>query len=108
MPAKAKVWCWKVKVTYRCGCDITGDTIHNCDSYKSNCSAWITYKTYNRECANCMLKEQSGRYLSDKADSSSNMESIVEGTSVIAGAGQAGETMKAVYYTESARKVSSA
>ncbi|KAH8912833.1 hypothetical protein BR93DRAFT_963968 [Coniochaeta sp. PMI_546] len=102
----AKVWCWKVKVTYRCGCNITGNTIHNCDSTMSNCSTWLTKKKYNRECEDCMLEEHSGRNLDGKADTSGHStESIVEGALLIESTDQPKETMVPVHYTESARKV---
>lgn len=101
----AKVWCWKVKVTYRCGCNITGNTIHNCDSTMSNCSTWLTSKKYNRECEDCMLEEHSGRNPSQNTMSSTkHVGADVEGASVVASAGQPCETVEPVYYTESARK----
>jgi hypothetical protein len=111
----AKVFCWKVKVTYRCGCHVTGNTIHICDSTKSNCRAWIDYKHYNRDCENCMLEEQGGRNLSGNAESSShNTELVVEGPTVVEGAStvtnvdQLWERIEPIYYTESARKTTTA
>lgn len=122
----AKVFCCKTSVTYRCGCYITGNIIHICDSTKSNCSIWHVKKKDSRDCEACMLEEQGGRNLAGRVRSLSASDTsapvvartslvdavsvvgntpVGEGTSVVRSVEQLWERVEPVYYTESARRI---
>ncbi|KAH8889690.1 hypothetical protein GQ53DRAFT_747906 [Thozetella sp. PMI_491] len=42
-------FCWKVEITYRCGCIETTPTHHGC-SPGLKCNAWIDFKTLEKDC----------------------------------------------------------
>ncbi|KAK4181862.1 hypothetical protein QBC36DRAFT_305907 [Triangularia setosa] len=44
-------FCWKVCLTFGCGCKEDTATHHVCDSFRTNCSSWVTYKTTNKSCS---------------------------------------------------------
>ncbi|KAK0735857.1 hypothetical protein B0T21DRAFT_349298 [Apiosordaria backusii] len=44
-------FCWKVSLTFGCGCKEDTATHHVCDSFRTNCSSWVTYKTTNKSCS---------------------------------------------------------
>lgn len=43
-------YCWKVSVTYRCGCVVLSDTHHSCAANREKCSSWTTYRETAKDC----------------------------------------------------------
>ncbi|KAG7287987.1 hypothetical protein NEMBOFW57_007507 [Staphylotrichum longicolle] len=43
-------YCWKVALTFACGCVETTPTTHLCGPDREGCNNWLTYKKTNKAC----------------------------------------------------------
>ena len=43
-------YCWKISLTYSCGCVETTPTTHRCGPSRTGCSSWMSLKTTNKAC----------------------------------------------------------
>ena len=43
-------YCWKISLTYSCGCVETTPTTHRCGPSRTGCSSWMSHKTTNKAC----------------------------------------------------------
>ncbi|KAK3905703.1 hypothetical protein C8A05DRAFT_12509 [Staphylotrichum tortipilum] len=43
-------YCWKVSLTYACGCVTTSPTTHVCGPARDGCNAWLTHKRTDKMC----------------------------------------------------------
>lgn len=50
MAKSSKAFCWKTRVTFRCGCVEKSDTAHSCGNDPDKCDVWIRKQILDREC----------------------------------------------------------
>jgi hypothetical protein len=43
-------FCWKVTLTYRCGCTENTPVAHTCGPKRDGCSSWQTNRRSNKDC----------------------------------------------------------
>ncbi|KAK4043340.1 hypothetical protein C8A01DRAFT_32467 [Parachaetomium inaequale] len=43
-------FCWKVCLTFRCGCSEYTPTAHLCGPDREGCNNWLTYKRTDKDC----------------------------------------------------------
>ncbi|KAK3292330.1 uncharacterized protein B0H64DRAFT_445271 [Chaetomium fimeti] len=43
-------YCWKVSLTYRCGCTQLAPIAHQCPPDREGCNSWLTHKRTDKEC----------------------------------------------------------
>ncbi|KAH6856722.1 hypothetical protein B0I37DRAFT_351760 [Chaetomium sp. MPI-CAGE-AT-0009] len=43
-------FCWKVSLTYRCGCTELAPIAHRCPPDREGCNSWLTHKRTDKEC----------------------------------------------------------
>ncbi|KAK4100859.1 hypothetical protein N658DRAFT_507528 [Parathielavia hyrcaniae] len=43
-------YCWKVCLTFSCGCTETTPTTHRCGPSREGCNNWMTYKRTDKSC----------------------------------------------------------
>ncbi|KAK4126298.1 hypothetical protein N657DRAFT_632401 [Parathielavia appendiculata] len=79
-------YCWKVCLTFRCGCTEYTPTAHRCGPSREGCNRWLTYKRTDKACEEHRLLEGWG--LNDNNNNSSSSNNNSGGRQVEGGRGR--------------------
>ncbi|KAK4236360.1 hypothetical protein C8A03DRAFT_35734 [Achaetomium macrosporum] len=81
-------YCWRVVVTFRCGCVESPPTTHLCGPGRQDCDAWVTRENINKDCEGHRL----GWGLQQSASSSSFSSSLSSSSSADASRHKEGDS----------------
>ncbi|KAK4465268.1 hypothetical protein QBC42DRAFT_248833 [Cladorrhinum samala] len=43
-------FCWKVNLTFACGCTEVSPTLHSCSTGRQDCNSWISSRSITKNC----------------------------------------------------------
>ncbi|KAH6631693.1 hypothetical protein F5144DRAFT_602484 [Chaetomium tenue] len=89
-------FCWKVSLSFRCGCTELAPIVHRCPPDREGCNSWLTHKRTDKYCethrASWGLAQAEGQSSVGSSDGGSRSPSpgllLSKGVSVSAGQGE--------------------